>query len=78
MKGIQNKTFISQELIAIHVSRLCHRKGKLKGFSYSQLTCMHHVVSFGELSNNANTTETGSMCVVARTVAISYDYPALF
>jgi hypothetical protein len=29
MKGIQNKKFISRELIVVHVSGLCHRKGKL-------------------------------------------------
>jgi hypothetical protein len=29
MKGIQNKKFISQKLIVIHVSGLCHQKGKL-------------------------------------------------
>jgi hypothetical protein len=32
MKGIQNKKFTSRKLIVIHVSRLCHQKGKLKVF----------------------------------------------
>jgi hypothetical protein len=33
MKGIQNKKFISRKLIVIHVSGLCHWKGKLWKFS---------------------------------------------
>jgi hypothetical protein len=34
MEGIQNKKCISRKLIVIHVSDLCHRKGKLKVFSF--------------------------------------------
>ena len=33
MKCIQNKNLLSQKLIFIHLSGLCHRKGKLNFFS---------------------------------------------
>jgi hypothetical protein len=35
------------------------------------LTLVRQLVTFGELSNDVDTTETGSMCVVASRVAIS-------
>jgi hypothetical protein len=54
----------------IYVSSLCHRKGKLWKFFHAQLTRMHQLVTFGKLSNNVNTTGTGSMHVVASRVAI--------
>jgi hypothetical protein len=73
MKGIQNKKFISQKLIAIHVSGLCHQKGKLWKFFHAWLTCMHQLVTFGELSNNVDTAGTGSVHL-----AISYGCPASF
>jgi hypothetical protein len=77
MKGIQNKKCISETVI--HVSGLCHRKGKLwKYFFHARLMCMHHLVTFGELSNDVDTTGTGSMHVVASRVAISYGSIASF
>jgi hypothetical protein len=39
---------------------------------------MHLLVTFGELSNDVNTTGTGSICVVGSRVAISYGCPASF
>jgi hypothetical protein len=49
-----------------------------KVFFHAWLTHMHKLVTFGELSNNVDTTGTGSMRVVARRVAISYGSSALF
>jgi hypothetical protein len=39
---------------------------------------MHQLVTFGELNNNVDTTETGSMRAVAYRVQISYGSPATF
>jgi hypothetical protein len=35
---------------------------------------MHQLVTFGELSNDVDTTGTGSMCAVASRVAIAYTH----
>jgi hypothetical protein len=78
MKGIQNKKMYILET-DIHVFGLCHWIGKLwKSFSHAWFTHMCQLVTFGELSNNVNTTGTGSMCVVASTVVISYGCPLSF
>jgi hypothetical protein len=39
---------------------------------------MRQLVTFGELSNDVNTTGTGSMRVVVSRFAISYGYPVSF
>jgi hypothetical protein len=78
MKGIQNKKCLSRRLIVIHVSGLCHQKGKLKVFFNARLTGIRQLVTLGELSNDFDTTGTGSMRAVASRVAISYGCPALF
>jgi hypothetical protein len=60
MKGIENKKkmYIS-ELIVIHVSGLCHRKGKFwKFFFHASLMCMRQLATFGELSNDVDITGT--------------------
>jgi hypothetical protein len=46
MKGIQNKTFISLNLILIHVSGLWHRKGQLWKFFHARLTRMRQLVTW--------------------------------
>jgi hypothetical protein len=71
MKGIQNKKIISRKLIVLHISGLCHRKGKLKDFFHAWLTRMRQLVTFGELSNNVDITGTGLMRIVASRVTIS-------
>jgi hypothetical protein len=43
---------------------------------HAQLMRMCQIMTFGKLSNDVDTTETGSMCVVAGRVAISYVCPA--
>jgi hypothetical protein len=43
-----------------------------------RLMLMRQLVTFGELSNDVDTTGTGSMRVVARRVVISYGCPAEF
>jgi hypothetical protein len=72
MKGIQNKKFISRKPIAIHISGLSLERKTLKVFIHAQLTRMHQLVTFGELSNDADTTGIGSMHAVASRVATSY------
>jgi hypothetical protein len=47
-------------------------------FFHSRLKHIRQVVTFGELSNDVCTTGTGSMCVVASRIAISYGCPASF
>jgi hypothetical protein len=42
------------------------------------LTLMRQLVTFGEVSNDVDTTGAGSMRVVASRVAVSYGYPASF
>jgi hypothetical protein len=79
MKGIQNEKFISRKLIVIHVSSLCHWKGKLcKFFFHAELISMCQLVTFDKLSSDVDHTGTGSMSVVASRVAISYSYPTSF
>jgi hypothetical protein len=50
----------------------------LQAFLYAQLTCMHQLVTFSELSNYVNTTGRGSMRVVDSRVVISYGCLASF
>jgi hypothetical protein len=46
MKGIQNKKIISRKVIVIHVSGLCHRKGKpCNFFFHARLTRMRRHIS---------------------------------
>jgi hypothetical protein len=47
-------------------------------FFYGPLMCMRQLVTFGELSNDVDTTGIGSVRVVANGVAISYGCPASF
>jgi hypothetical protein len=49
-----------------------------ESFSHARLTRMHQLVTCGELSNDVDTTGTGSLCVVAGTLAVSYGCPASF
>jgi hypothetical protein len=50
----------------------------LEVFFHARLTHMRQLVTFGELSNDVDTTGTGSIRVVASRVAITYGYPASF
>jgi hypothetical protein len=50
----------------------------MKVFFHARLTHMRQLVTFGELSNDVDTTGTGSMHVVANRVPISYGRPELF
>jgi hypothetical protein len=50
----------------------------LKAFLIAQLTRMLPLVIFDELSNNVDTTGTGSMRVLASRYAITYGCPASF
>jgi hypothetical protein len=77
MKGIQNNKFIFQKLSYTYLVYVSERK-TLKVFFLARLTCMHQLVTFGELSNDVDTTGTGSMLVVAIRVAISYSCPVWF
>jgi hypothetical protein len=47
-------------------------------FLHAQLTSMCQLVTFGELSNDVDTTRTVPMCVVASRAVISYGCPASF
>jgi hypothetical protein len=47
-------------------------------FFHAWLTQMRQLVAFEELSNDVDTTGTGSMCAVASRVAISYSCPVSF
>jgi hypothetical protein len=47
-------------------------------FFHARLTHMRQLVTFGELSNDVDTTGTGSMHVVASRVAVSYGCPVSF
>jgi hypothetical protein len=49
-----------------------------KVVSHAQLTRMRQLVTFGKVSNDVDTTGTGSKRVVASKVAISYGRPASF
>jgi hypothetical protein len=72
MKGIQNKKFISRKLTFIHISGLSLERKTPKVFFHAWLVRMQWLVTFGELSNDADTTGTGSMHVVAERTAIFY------
>jgi hypothetical protein len=48
----------------------------LRKFFHPRLNHMHQLVTFGELSNDVNTTGTGSMYVVVSRVAFFYGFPA--
>jgi hypothetical protein len=72
MKGMQNKIFIPQKLIVM--TYLLHVTGKENSESSRfrvPLARMCHLVTFSELSNDVDTTGTGSMHVMANRVAIS-------
>jgi hypothetical protein len=47
-------------------------------FCHARLTGLHQLVTFSELSNDVDTTGTGSVRVLASKVSISYGYPAFF
>jgi hypothetical protein len=72
------KIYISETVI--HVSGLCHRKGKLlKVFIMPCFMRMPQLMTFGELSNNdVDTKGRDSMHVVPSWVAISYGSPSSF
>jgi hypothetical protein len=53
-------------------------KETLKVIFHARLTRMRQLVTFGELSNDVNTTGTGSVHVVASRVAICYSCPVSF
>jgi hypothetical protein len=54
------------------------RKENSKSSFHARLTCMRQLVTFGDLSNDVDTTGTGSMRVAAIRVAISYSWSASF
>jgi hypothetical protein len=72
MKGIQNKKCISQKLFVIHVSSFSPER------KTAWLMRMRQMVTFGELSNDVDTTGTRLMRVVASRVAISSGCPVSF
>jgi hypothetical protein len=53
-------------------------KDNLKDFYHVPLTRMRQLVTFVELSNHVDTTETGSLSVVAGSAAVPYGCPASF
>jgi hypothetical protein len=53
-------------------------KENFGSYFHARLMRMRQLVTFGVLSNNVDTTGTGSKHVVASRVAISYRCPALF
>jgi hypothetical protein len=71
MKGVQNKKSYTCLVYVIG-------KENSESFFHAWLTRMCQLVTFGELSNDVDTTGTGSMRVVASRVAISYGCPASF
>jgi hypothetical protein len=74
MKGIQNKKFIFWKLIII---RFMSSERKLwKVFLLARFTRMHQLATSSEISNDVDTTGTGSMPVVAGRAAVSYGCPA--
>jgi hypothetical protein len=76
-KGIQNKKFISQILSYMYPVYVIGNENS-ESFFYVQPMRMHQLVTFGELSNYADTTGIGSRRVVASRVAISYSCPSSF
>jgi hypothetical protein len=79
IKGMYSKESVFQKLVAIPVSGLCHRKGKLwKFFFYARPMRMRQLVTFRELGNNVDSTRTGSGRVVASGVEISHGCIASF
>jgi hypothetical protein len=77
MKGIQNKKCMSQKLSYTYPVYV-FRKKHSESFFHALLTHMRQLVTFGELSNDVDTTGTGSTHVVASRVPIPYGCPALF
>jgi hypothetical protein len=78
MKGIQNKKFISQKLSYMYLVYVIGKENSESFLSHARLMRMRQLVTFGELSNDVNTTGTVSMRVVASRVVISYGCPESF
>jgi hypothetical protein len=70
MKGIQNKKFLGN----CHTCIRFMLSEKRAQFFHAWLMPMCQLVTFGELSNDVDTTGTGSVRVVASKVAISYGF----
>jgi hypothetical protein len=71
MKGIQ-ENYISETNCHTRIRFMSSERKALKVFFLAQFTRMRQLVTFGELSNDVDTTGTGSMRVVASKVAIYY------
>lgn len=77
------KKNISRKLIVIYVSGYGIGKENSESFFYyylfrARLTRVRQLVTFGEPSNDVDTTGTSSMCVIASRVVISYGCVASF
>jgi hypothetical protein len=70
MKGIQ-KNYISEKIYTRIWFMSLERKALKVLFFHARLTRIRQLVTFGELSNDVDTTGTGSMHVVSGRVAIS-------
>jgi hypothetical protein len=81
MKGIQNKkNYISETNCHTCIQFMLLERKTLKVFFFFHAWLMHvrQLVTFSSLSNDVDTTRTGSMHVVASRVAISYGCLASF
>jgi hypothetical protein len=76
MKGIQNKKFISWELSYIYPVYVIRKENSVFFHAWPMRMCQ--LVTFGELSNDVDTTGTGSVRVVASRVANLLRLPASF
>jgi hypothetical protein len=79
MKGNQSKKiFILGTNCCTRIWLMPLERKTLKVVFHSWLTRVRQLVTFGELSNDVDTTTNRFMCVVASRVAFSYGCPALF
>jgi hypothetical protein len=69
MKGIQNKKSYLGNQLSYTYPVYVIGKENIESFFHARLTRMRQQVSFGELSNDVETTGTGSMHAVASKVA---------
>jgi hypothetical protein len=77
IKGNQSKKFISRKLSYTYPVYVIGKENT-ESFFHARLTRMRQLVIFGEISNNVDTTGTGSMRVAASRIPISYSCPASF
>jgi hypothetical protein len=74
----KQKIYISETNCNTRIRFTSSERNPLKFFFHARLTRMRQLVTFGELSNNVDTTGTSSMRVVASRGEISYGCPASF